>query len=448
MNTYDLVVIGTGPSGGRIAKKAAKKGWKVAVVDENEYGGTCPNKGCDPKKVMTGIAEVYDYAKRLRGSGLQGEVFLDWSDLKAFTNTFTDPVSKMTEQSFQESGVDTFHGTAVFQDPHTIVVNDDVLSANEFVVATGAKPSPLPIEGGEHVTTSDQFFELENIPERVLFVGGGYISFEFAHLCARLGKKVTLLHRSRHVLNGFDHEMTNKLIEMTKDLGVDIHVDTEVKSIEKRDNGSYRLNVKKFDHEHHFHADLVVHGAGRAPNVDKLGLEKAEVETSKDGIIVNHNFQSSQAHIYAVGDVADTGQPPLTPVAGEEARRLLNHLLENKEEEAIDLPVPSVVFTYPKLGKVGLTQQEASEKKIPYEVQSKNITSFYSYKKTNESGAYVKVLTNPVTDELIGAHFLTGAADHLVNLFTVAIHKKMTKQELSALLFAYPSEESDIPSFF
>ncbi|WP_176140698.1 dihydrolipoyl dehydrogenase family protein [Halobacillus salinus] len=448
-STYDLIVIGSGPAGGRAANQARKKGWKVAIVEEREFGGTCPNRGCDPKKVLVGISEIYDNAQRVMGSGLKGEVHLDWQELKTFKDKFVEPVSPSIEDSLKNEGIDTFKGKAVFQDAKTISLGDQTLAGQKIIIATGAKPATLPVEGGDLLTTSDDFFELEELPDRILFVGGGYISFEFAHLCARLGKDVIILHRGRNVLESFDHEMTNKLIELTKDLGVDIHVGTEVTAIEKAQDGGYRLNVKKFDHEHEFKADLVVHGGGRSPNIDGMQLDKAGIELGEKGIKVNDFYQAqSHSHIYAVGDVAETGQPPLTPVAGEEVRRLLQHLFEEAEISPVNTPVPSVVFTYPKLAKVGLTQQEASSQNIPYEVQSKNIASFFSYKRTNENGAYVKILTNPLTDEIIGAHLLSSSAEHLINIFALAMKKKMTKQELSSFLWAYPSEESDIPSFF
>ncbi|WP_425484293.1 hypothetical protein [Halobacillus locisalis] len=152
--------------------------------------------------------------------------------------------------------------------------------------------------------------------------------------------------------------------------------------------------------------------------------------------------------MYAAGDVADSGLPPLTPVAGKEAERLTQHLLEESQTYQNQPLVPSVVFTYPKLAKIGITQQEASERNIPYEVQSKDISSFFTYRRTQDKEAYVKILTNPETDEIIGAHFLARSADHLVNLFLVAMTQRMTKHQLSSLLWAYPSEESDIPSFF
>ncbi|RWZ60806.1 NAD(P)/FAD-dependent oxidoreductase [Halobacillus fulvus] len=447
-NTYDLIVIGTGVAGGTVAQEARKKGWQVAVIDQNPYGGTCPQRGCDPKRVLAGITEIYDNANRLKNEGVNGDFYLEWEDMKPFMETFTTPVAEQVEESFKKAGIDTYHGQASFLDPHTITIDGETINGHKFVIATGAKPAPLPIDGAEHMMISDDFFELDIIPERVVFIGGGYISFEFAHLCARLAKNVTIIHRGKHVLESFDHEMTNKLIELSKDVGIDIHVQTEAQSITKTERDEYIVTVKKFDHTHEINADLVVHGAGRIPNTEGLNTEAADLDVSEKGIKVDHNFQTNVPHIYAAGDVADSGLPLLTPVAGTEANRLLSHLIDHKNNESLQTTIPSVVFTYPKLAKVGLTQQEAREQNIPYEVQSKTITSFFSYKRTKSRGAYVKILKNPLTDEIIGAHFLTDTADHLVNLFLVAIEKNMTDQELSSLLWAYPTEESDIPSFF
>ncbi|UOR13016.1 dihydrolipoyl dehydrogenase family protein [Halobacillus amylolyticus] len=449
MSTYDVIVIGTGVAGGTVASIAKRRGLSTAIVDSRPYGGTCPQRGCDPKRVLTGVTEAFEDAKRLKGKGITGDFQLNWEDLKSFKDSFTEPVAKSVEDSFKEKGIQTYHGTASFLDPHTIEIGGEKITADKFVIATGARPTPLPIQGFNHMITSDDFFELEDIPDRVIFVGGGYISFEFAHLCARLGKEVVILHRGKHVLESFDNEITNKLIEHTKDLGVDIHTSTEVKEIEMLNSGGYSLRVKKFDHEHEIKGDLIIHGAGRSANVEKLNLETAGIEATKHGVKVNHNFQSvSLPHIYAAGDAADSGLKPLTPVAGEEAERLMQHLVDKKEQPLITSAIPSLVFTYPILGSVGITQQEAKAKRIPYEVQSRTVHSFFTYKRMNDEGAYVKLLMNPFTDELIGAHVLSSHADHLVNLFTAAIEKKMTKSDLRNMLWGYPTTESDIPSFF
>ncbi|WP_176142510.1 dihydrolipoyl dehydrogenase family protein [Halobacillus hunanensis] len=447
--TYDVIIIGTGVAGSTAATISQRRGLSTAIVDARPYGGTCPQRGCDPKRVLTGVMEAYEDAKRLKGKGISGDFSLNWKDLKAYKDSFTEPVAESVETSLKEKGITTYHGTAAFLDPHTLKIGEENITAEKFVIATGAHPAPLPINGYEHMITSDDFFELEDIPDRVVFVGGGYISFEFAHLCARLGKDVIILHRGKHVLDFVDTEISNKLIEHTKDLGIDIHTGTEVKEIEHLNSGGYSLRVKKFDHEHEIKGDLVIHGAGRQANLEALNLDEAGVEATEDGVKVNHNFQSlSQPHIYAAGDAADSGLKALTPPAGEEAERLMHHLVDRQEQPLITSAIPSVVFTYPILGSVGITQQEAKEKKIPYEVQSRTVHSFFTYKRMNDEGAYVKLLMNPFTDELIGAHVLSSHGDHLINLFTAAIEKKMTKSDLRNMLWGYPTAESDIPSFF
>ncbi|GGC79599.1 hypothetical protein GCM10007216_07600 [Thalassobacillus devorans] len=446
--TYDVIVIGTGVAGSTVATKAQKAGMEVAVVDERPFGGTCPQRGCDPKKVMTGISRIVDDARRVKGLGLDGEVSLNWKDLLAFKNEFTEPVPQGTEEKFQALGIKQYHGTATFLDPHTLKIGEENVTAKYIVIATGAKPADLPFEGSDHLISSDHFFEMDQLPDRLMFVGGGYISFEFAQLAARLGKEVLIIHRGRNVLENHDFEITNKLIEHTKDLGIEIHTNTEVTKITKLDSG-YKIDVKKFNHEHAMKADMVFHGAGRAPNIDHLGLENAGIEYSQKGIKVNENHQSvPHQHIYAAGDCADTGLPPLTPTAGAEAARLTGHLLHGENQEPFRKPVPSIVFTYPALGSVGLSQQEARENHIPYEAESKTITKFFTYQRTKEPGAYAKILMNPSTGQIIGAHFLSSEAEHLVNLFALAIQQGLTKDDLTSVLWGYPTAESDIPSFF
>ncbi|WP_181349027.1 NAD(P)/FAD-dependent oxidoreductase [Thalassobacillus sp. CUG 92003] len=446
--TYDVIVIGAGVAGGSIATKAQQEGKEVAVIEQSMFGGTCPNKGCIPKKVMTGLVQTYAESRQLTGVGIKGELSLNWHDLLAYKDEFTEPVPDATEESLRAKGIVTYKGKASFLDPHTVKVGEENLTATHIVIATGAKPTPLPIDGADHMITSDEFLDLKELPERIVFIGGGYISFEFAHICARLNKDVVMIHRGRHVLENFDHEMTNKLVELSKDIGIDIHTGTEATSITKLDNGSYKIDVTKFDHEHTLKADMIVHGAGRQANITGLELNNAGIEASEKGIIVNHNMQStSQPHIYAAGDVADTLDAPLTPNANKNAEQVIRHMFEEKGLETTR-PTPSIVYTHPKLAAVGLTQQEAQEKKIPYEEQSKNIEDYFTYSRKKDIGAYAKILTNPHTDEILGAHVLTSEADHLINIFTLAIQKNLTKHDLEHVLWGFPTAESDIPSLF
>jgi glutathione reductase (NADPH) len=313
-NTFDLVVVGTGAAASTVANRCRAAGWSVAIVDELPYGGTCQLRGCDPKKVLRRAAEVVDATRLMRRKGVRDPgLTIDWPALMAFKRSFTDPVPANRERAFAEAGIDAFKGTARFIDETTLVVGDDRLCTRHVVIASGAKPVPLPMEGAEHVVTSDRFLELDHLPERLLFIGGGYISFEFAHVAARADAKVIVLDRGERPLKAFDPELVAKLLERTRTLGVTFHPNAAVEAIERTTAG-FRVQASVAGRAETFEADLVVHGAGRVPDLDALDLERANVRFDNRGVEVNEFLQStSNAAVYAAGDAAASPGWPATP---------------------------------------------------------------------------------------------------------------------------------------
>jgi glutathione reductase (NADPH) len=215
----DLTVIGTGDAGTSAALGVRKAGWSVAVVDERPFGGTCPLRGCDPKKVLVGAGELLDWARRMEGSGIRGDSRVVWPDLIRFKRSFTDPVPAQREAELVAAGITTYHGPAQFLDEKTLRVGDDLIESRHIALATGACPATLNIPGEELLLTSDGFLELAELPERVTFVGGGYIAFEFAHLAARAGARPIIFQRGEHALTGFDQRLVSQLVEVTRAIG-------------------------------------------------------------------------------------------------------------------------------------------------------------------------------------------------------------------------------------
>src|SRR4051794_17096673 len=198
MRHFELIVVGTGSAATSVAYPCRTAGWSVAMVDCRPFGGTCANRGCDPKKVLVGVADLADHARRMRDKGVSGEPNrIDWPELMRFKRTFTDPVPKDRENQFKKAGIEAFHGVARFTAADQIDINDEPFTASHFVIAAGAEPADLGIEGQDLLITSDAFLELDQLPESILFVGGGYIAFEFSHLAARAGSRVTILHRGK-----------------------------------------------------------------------------------------------------------------------------------------------------------------------------------------------------------------------------------------------------------
>ncbi len=442
---FDVIVIGVGMAGLNVARRTRSAGKSVAVVDELPYGGTCMLRGCDPKKVLVGAAEVIDWQRRMQGSGIAGQARIDWGELMRFKRTFTDNPPKMLEKSLSKNGVATHYGQAQFMDTNTLQVGAETFVGKNIVIATGAKPMPLGIVGEELLATSTDFLELESLPERIVFIGGGYIAFEFSHIAARAGAQVTILEMMPRSLPAFDPDLVDLLIEATKEVGIDIQFETRVSEVVKEENSAFTVKAASPNGSQSFTADLVVHGAGRVPAVDGLQLENAGVEYNKRGIVVNEYLQSiSNPAVYAAGDVAATNGIPLTPVAVTEGIVVANNILNGNERSADYTGTPSVVFTIPALARAGLMEAEAREQGLQFTVNHQQTSSWYSARRTNEKHTGFKVLVEEGTDRILGAHLLGAHAGEVINMFVLAIRHNLTASDLKRTIYVHPAESSDI----
>ncbi len=319
--TVDVIVIGTGSAAQSVAYKVREAGQSVAVIDSRPFGGTCQLRGCDPKKVLVGVSELVDWSQRMQGKGVSGPALsINWPELIRFKRNFTDPAPHENEQAFAQAGILTRHGRAHFVDRTTVEVGGETLVGRHVVIAGGARHATLGIPGEDQLTTSTQFLELDRLPRRILFVGGGYIAFEFAHVAARSGAEVRVLHRGSRPLQKFDPDLVAMLVETTKELGVEVGLNTEVVAIE-RQAGRLLVHARINGQEQAFEVDMVVHAAGRVPEIDDLDLEVAGVAWTAAGVVVNDYLQSvSNPAVYAAGDAVASGGFPLTPVATTEPR--------------------------------------------------------------------------------------------------------------------------------
>src|SRR5947209_565711 len=257
--SFDVVVIGTGTAASTVASRCRAAKRTVGVIDARPFGGTCALRGCDPKKILVGAAEAIGWSRRLNGKGIHTDnARIEWPRLMAFKRSMIADVSKSREEGFAKQGIDTFHGRATFIRPNAVSVGADLLEARHVVVASGAKPADLRMPGSEHVVTSEQFLDLDELPHRILFIGGGYISFEFAHVAARAGADVTILHRGERPLNAFDPDLVDLLVPRTRALGITLHLQTNVIGIE-RTGRVFRVQAAASGHSHAIEADLVVH---------------------------------------------------------------------------------------------------------------------------------------------------------------------------------------------
>ncbi len=443
---FDLMVIGTGAAGSTAAFKCQAAGWKVAIVDSRPFGGTCALRGCDPKRVLLGAADLHDWAQRMKAREISSDSFpINWPALMQFKRTFTDPVPANREASFSKTGIQTFHGRARFLDRSTVQVGTDEISARHFVIASGAMPAPLGIPGEEYLMRSEQFLELEHLPARILFVGGGYISFEFAHLAAESGAQVRILHRGPRPLEHFDPDLVGELVALDQELGIDIVLSSTVKSVESKGDW-YVVTATGNGAEQRFEAQMAVHGAGRVPEIDDLDLATAGIEREGKGIIVNEYLQSpSNPSVYAAGDAASTAGMPLTPVAGMEGGVVASNLLDGNHRKANYAGIPSVVFTSPPLASVGMLEQHARERGLKYRVNHQNTTNWYSSKRTGIRRSGFKVLIEDGTERILGAHLLGPNAEEVINVFGLAIRSGLCSTHLREMVYSYPTSASDIP---
>lgn len=443
---YDLLVIGTGVAGQTIAHKCASGGLHVAAADYRPFGGTCPLRGCDPKKVMLGIAEVVKNARALKGKGIGHSPSIHWKDLMRFKKCFTDPVPDHVEKSFQNAGIDTFHEQASFISDNRIKLGDWIIEADKIAITTGSQPADLNIPGKKYLITSEDFLSLDHLPEHITFVGGGYIAFEFAHLAAVAGAKVTILHKGSVPLENFEPDMAGHLTKVSREMNIDILVNAEVTGIEKNEKGFLVKKGKEID-QRDIYSELVVHSAGRVPDIETMNPEAAGIEIEKYGIRVNEYLQNtSNPHVYAAGDSASSRGLPLTPVAKAEGGIVASNILEGNRQKIDYTGLQTVVHTIPPLAATGLTEKQAKARYSEIEVKSGLADNWFNARRLKESGYAYKIILNNRDDTILGATILGPHAEETINLFSLAIKSGMKRAELKSMYFAYPSFAADIPS--
>ena len=444
---YDLMVIGAGMAGVSAANKCAAAGWRVAIVDSLPYGGTCALRGCDPKKILRRGAEIIDGARLMRGKGIDdADLSINWADLIKHKHGFTDPVPHNTEDGLSGNGVATLHGHARFTGANTIAINGTPYEAAHFLVAVGARPRPLDFPGHEHLVDSASFMDLPELPKRILFVGGGFISFEFAHIAARAGSTPVILDRGPRPLKKFDPDLVELLITRGADAGIQLWRSTTVTAIEKSATG-HRVSVDRAGHPETVEFDLVVHGAGRIPDLAGLDLDAAGVEFDEHGVQVAAHLQSTtNPALYAAGDAANTPGMPLTPVAVFEAKVAASNMLKATTTVPDYAGVPAAVFTIPELTRVGMLEHEARDQGLDLDVRYRDTSGWYSNYRIGETTAATKILIDRSTDRIVGGHLLGPEYGELINFLGLAIKLDLTTRQLKSMTAAYPTLGSDLGS--
>ena len=444
---FDLIVIGTGAGGSTVAHKCRKEGWDVAIIDSRPFGGTCALRGCDPKKVLVGAADLIDWTRRMEGKGISSKsTEIAWQELMRFKRTFTEPVPENREKGYAKAGIIAYHGRTSFINQTTVRVGDNTLTARFVHIAAGAKPAALGIPGEEHLTTSDQFLEMEQLPKRIIFVGGGYIAFEFAHIAARAGSSPVIVDRGERPLKNFDPDLVDLLVERGREVGIDLRRTTTIVEVQPSEGG-YQVTLEQAGAQETIHTDLVVHGAGRVAELADLGLDAAGVEWGEHGMQVADHLQSTtNPAVWAAGDSADTEGMPLTPIAVSEAKVAASNMLKDTTSTPDYAGIPTAVFTIPELARVGLLESEARAAGIDLAVRYSDTSGWYSNYRIGETTAAAKILIDKSNDQIVGAHLLGPEYGELINTLGLAIKLGLTTRQLKSATAAYPTVGSDLGS--
>jgi glutathione reductase (NADPH) len=439
---YDLFVIGAGSGGVRAARLAAELGARVGIAEEYRIGGTCVIRGCVPKKLL-----VYGsrYASEFADAGGFGWTYrdlrFDWPTLIHNVRREVDRLNGVYTRTLENAGVDKFLTRALVEGPDEIKLadRDGTFSAKTVLVATGGHPAVPDVPGKEHLITSNECFELEQLPRSIVIIGAGYIGMEFASIFCGLGVAVTVLYRGEQILRDFDMDLRDGLAEAMRDRGVDLRMNTEIASIEKEGDG-YRVHLKRGGS---VTADLVMAATGRAPNTSGFGLQQIGVELGWDGRLVVDEFsKSSVDNIYAVGDV--THRVNLTPVAVHEATAFAETLFNNRPTPVDHTFIPTAVFSQPEIGTVGLSEEAARELHPNVDVYKAQFRPLKSMISGRDEKMLMKLVIDADSDKVLGCHILGADAAEIVQMMAVPLKLGVTKEQLDLTMALHPSAAEEL----
>lgn len=441
---FDLCVIGGGSGGLAAAKRAAKYGAKVAIAEQADLGGTCVNLGCIPKKLMVYAADFSHWLKDAPGYGWQIEsAEFDWQRFVTLRDRELVRIRQGQERSLMEAGIRVIPGHAQFLDAHTLEVGDRKLTADKILIAVGGQPNTLDLPGIEHALTSDQMFNLPELPKRLVVLGGGYIGVEFASIFRGFGVEVTIMNPESCLLTGFDRDLREAVREGLVQRGIHSLCNTKAMAISRTPDG-LQITLTG-EHINTLTADVVLCAVGRSPKLERLNLEQAGVELDGPAIAVDEASCTSQPHIYAVGDCANRLQ--LTPVAKAQGQAFADSVFGEHPPTQIDYDlVPTAVFARPEAASVGLTEAKAYEKLGEENVQCyrSEFRSLFSRLGQAPDPLRLKLVVDRHSDQVLGIQIIGENAAEMIQGFALALRQGITKPELDRAIGIHPTSGEEL----
>ncbi len=437
---YDLFVIGGGSGGVRAARVAAQEGAKVALAEEDRYGGTCVIRGCVPKKLMVFASEYSGMVEDAKAYGWDITAGgFDWDAFKGKLHGELDRLEGIYRNILKNNGVESFDSRAKLADAHTVELADGTRkTAKHILIATGGWPTVPEFPGSELAITSNEMFHLDKLPESLLIVGGGYIASEFAGIMNGLGVKTTQFYRGAQILRGFDDEARGLISEEMCQAGIDVHLGTNV--LEMRKEGDKILVKSTNGQERLF--EKVMYATGRHPNADNLGLEEIGVERGRKGeIIVDEYSQTSVPSVYAIGDVTD--RVALTPVAIREAMAFVETVFKGNPTSPDHELIPTAIFTQPEMGTVGLSEEEAREQE-PVEVYATSFKPMQQAFAGRAQRVLMKLIVSKATRKVLGCHIVAPGAGEMIQLAGIAVKMGATKEDFDRTVAVHPTMSEEL----
>jgi len=442
-NKYDIIILGGGNAGLGVSAIAHGAGKKIAFIEERDFGGTCPNRGCTPKKVLVAAAHSLHEIEMASVHEIEvGKPKLNWTKLIQREKDMVSFIPDAMAGVAKKRG-DVYWGSAKFVGPNTIEVNGQVLEADNIVIATGSKTRPLPIPGAELMITSDEVLSEEEQPNEVVFIGGGVIAMEFSHVYARAGTKVTILEVMPQLLPRIESGAVAAIQAESERIGVTVKTNVRVKEIQEAGD-KLRVIYEHDGQEMTTEADRIINGAGRIANVDTLNLEAANVTHDRIAIETDEYLRStSNPSVWACGDSLVTS-PQLSPIATYEGKIVGNNIVNGPTLKPDYSITPSCVYTIPALSTVGITEKEAADKELDVKVSVNDMTGWFSGKSYAETVAWAKVIVDTKTDQILGAHMVGHNGEELIHLFAFAMRHGITATAVKEDMFAFPTFSSDV----